>query len=166
MMTAEVDQARPNAGSSGTPNPDPATEFAFAWDDLARVVRRARGRHCQARTTGLTVSQFHLLDALQATDSLSVRELAEAAGVTSPTATRMLDSLERDGNVLRSVSKHDARAIDVRLTPAGHEAVDQARGRLRVAQRALFNELNPNEQREAASLLRRLADAVVRLGVE
>lgn len=162
------------ASSAGLPNPpaaarparasDPAAEFAAAWDDLARVVRRARGRESRKRPGGLTISQFHLLDALEQAGALTVRELAEAAGVTSPTTTRMLDTLERHRVVHRRPAPNDGRAVEVRLTAAGRRAVGAARDRLRQAQLAVYDELSPSERRQATPLLRHLASAIARLG--
>ena len=162
------------ASSAGLPNPpaaarparanDPAAEFAAAWDDLARIVRRARGRESRKRPGGLTISQFHLLDALEHASALTVGELAEAAGVTSPTTTRMLDTLERHGIVHRRPALNDGRAVEVRLTPRGRKAVGAARDRLREAQHAVFEELSPSERRQATPMLRHLASAIARLG--
>lgn len=152
------------AAEQAARNGAPAAEFAAAWDDLARVVRRARGREGRTRPGGLTISQFHLLDALQDAGALTVSELADAAGVTSPTTTRMLDTLERHDIVARRAAAHDGRAVEVRLTAAGHRAVATARDRLRLAQGAVYDELSPSERRQAAPLLRHLAEAIARLG--
>lgn len=153
----------PSAAAPAAHTDAPAAEFAAAWDDLARVVRRARGRESRKRLGGLTISQFHLLDALEQAGSLTVRELAEAAGVTSPTTTRMLDTLERHSIVARRPAPDDGRAVEVRLTPSGRRAVGAARDRLRQAQHAVFDELKPDERQQATSLLRDLASAIAHL---
>ena len=69
--------------------------FAAALDDFRRASGRAKGR--LAADGDLTLSQYHLLEPLLAADEpLGVGELACAAGVSAPTATRMLDRARRD----------------------------------------------------------------------
>src|SRR4051812_50096059 len=74
--------------------------FAAALDDFRRASGRARGR--LAAEGDLTLSQYHLLEPLlDAEEALGVGELACAAGVSAPTATRMLSGLERAALVER-----------------------------------------------------------------
>jgi DNA-binding MarR family transcriptional regulator len=75
--------------------------FDGAWEQFAAAVRRARSRAADRPDATLTPAQFRLLAALEDAPSLSVGELARAAGVSSPTATKMLDGLESDGIVKR-----------------------------------------------------------------
>ena len=49
----------------------------------------------------LSLSQYHLLEPLIDGERLATCELALAAGVSAPTATRMLSGLEREGLVER-----------------------------------------------------------------
>ena len=141
---------------------DAFDEFAAAWDQMSRVVRRARGRASATPRNGLTVSQFHLLDtlSLEADAALHITEVAEAAGVTCPTATRMLNTLEREGIVRRQRARGDARVVVVRLTVDGRRAVAATRERLRTAQRTVYENLTAAEQRQASVLLSRLSEAI------
>jgi len=137
------------------------TDFTAAWEDFTRAVRRARGRATGALAgSGLTLSQFHLIDPLRAADALTVSELALAAGVAAPTATRMLDALVRDGVVTRRPSEQDRRAVLIALTPDGRAAADEAHRRVEGARAKVRDQLSPREQDEAAALLRRLAAIV------
>src|SRR4051812_8286136 len=92
---------------------DEATDletFINAFDRLVRSARRARSK--LAGEDDLTPSQYGLLVPLLEGDSPpSLRELAAAAGIAPPTATRMLDGLESRGLVTRERCANDRRAV-------------------------------------------------------
>jgi DNA-binding MarR family transcriptional regulator len=140
--------------------------FAGAVDDFLRAGRRARGRlHLDdAGDVGLSLSQYYLLEPLAGADGpLCLGELALAAGVSAPTATRMLDGLVRDGLVERSRRADDRRLVAVALTGAGRERVLAARERVLARRREIFDSLGPSERRSATRLLERLAAALEEL---
>ena len=87
-------------------------------------------------------------------------ELAEAAGIAAPTASRMIDSLERAGIVTRRHSTEDRRAVTVALTTEGRKQYEHKRA-LHEAKRAeLFVSLSDAERENAEHLLRRLAGLI------
>jgi DNA-binding MarR family transcriptional regulator len=142
----------------------PATDsqldaFATAFDDFVRAAKRARAR--VEPDAVLTSSQYDLLcPLLDAGDApLGLRELARAAGVSAPTATRMIDGLAARGLVTRDRSADDRRAVRIALTGAGAAAVEDRRERMHARRRALFDQLSPSERRAAAKVLARLASA-------
>src|SRR5947209_3075857 len=82
--------------------------FGAAWEAFFRAVRRGRAQAPEgAAAGGLTLAQYLLLEPLASESPRSVSELAAAAGVKPPTATRLLDGLERAGVVARRVSARD-----------------------------------------------------------
>jgi MarR family transcriptional regulator, organic hydroperoxide resistance regulator len=133
--------------------------FATAFDDFVRAAKRARARVEPEAT--LTPSQYDLLAPLVEADDapLGLRELARAAGVSAPTATRMIDGLAARGLVTRERAADDRRAVRIALTAEGAEAVDEHRGRMLGRRRALFDQLSHTERRAAAKVLARLAAA-------
>ena len=136
-------------------------EFADAWETFFRATRRARGRSAGSlEGTRLTPAQFQLLEALRATPRLPVSELAASAGVAPPTATRMLDALVRDGLAERTPCRDDRRVVHIGLTEAGRGAVAEAAERVAAARARVREQLTPDEQEQAAALLRRLAGIV------
>jgi DNA-binding MarR family transcriptional regulator len=134
-----------------------ADEFTTAWEAFFRATRRARAR---STMEGLSLAQYQLLERLRSEDALTVSELAASAGVTPPTATRMLDVLARDGIAERRAAEHDRRAVLVSLTDAGHEAVEAGAARIAAARGRVRDSLTPAEQEQGAKLLRRLAEVV------
>jgi DNA-binding MarR family transcriptional regulator len=136
-------------------------EFTQAWERFFRATRRARGRSTgPLEGSRLTLAQFQLLEALRETPRLPVSELAAAAGVAPPTATRMLDGLVRDGIAERTPCEQDRRVVRIGLTAAGREAVDAAAERVAAGRARVRDQLSPAEQEQAAALLRRLAGVV------
>src|SRR3979409_628902 len=132
--------------------------FVAAFDDFARAAKRARAR--VVRAARRTPSRFALRSPLlDAGSALGLRELAGAAGVSSPTATRMLDGLQVRGLVTRERSAEDRRAVCLALTAEGAAAVREFRERMLARRRALFDQLAPGERRAAAEGLARLAVA-------
>ena len=86
-----------------------------------------------------------------------MRGLADAAGVSAPTATRTLDPLERAGIVRRRRSAPDRRVVTVSLTPSGRNLLAGQRAWIAERQHALYASLAPGERASAAPLLNRLA---------
>ena len=132
-------------------------QLAAAWEDFFRTTRRLRARAGKQPLEGLSLPQYHLLEALRGADELTVGVLAEAAGVAPPTATRMLDCLERDGHVSRRHSDEDRRAVLVSLTASGRVAVETAHEQVSAWRRRVFESLEPAEREQAAALLNRLS---------
>lgn len=137
--------------------------FEQAWDAFVTALRHARSRAADRPDTKLTHAQYHLLAALEGGRALAVGELAAAAGVSSPTATRMLDGLEREGLVRRQPAAEDRRRISVTTTDAGASALAETRERIDAARERLFAELSPRERAQAERLLPRLADVLEQL---
>lgn len=131
--------------------------FMAAFDDFARAAKRARAR--VETDAVLSPAQFDLLAPLLDGDGLGLRELARAAGVSAPTATRMLDGLQARGLVTRERSADDRRAVRLALTPEGADAVTAARQQRVARRRAVFEHLDPEERQAAAKVLARLATA-------
>jgi DNA-binding MarR family transcriptional regulator len=140
--------------------PVAADQFSAAWETFFRTTRRLRSRVGKQTIEGLSLPQYHLLEALRDADELTVGELAEAAGVAAPTATRMLDCLERDGYVTRRHSESDRRAVLIALTPSGRIAVQAAGEQVGAFRRRVFESLDPEEREQAARLLDRLSEVL------
>jgi DNA-binding MarR family transcriptional regulator len=133
--------------------------FAAALDDFRRASGRARGR--LAAEGDLTLSQYSLLEPLLDSEApLGVGELACAAGVSAPTATRMLAGLERDGLIDRRTCTRDRRVVHVALTDEGAERMARKRERMQARRLELYHSLEPGERAQATRLIARLAAAI------
>jgi DNA-binding MarR family transcriptional regulator len=128
-----------------------------ALAEFFRATRRARGRAAsQPASDGISLAQFHVLEPL-ADGPRTNRQLAESAGITSPTATRMIDGLVTRGVVTRVEDPTDRRAVLISLTDAGREALTAKLGEYRRVREQIAGTLEPEERLAAAELLNRLA---------
>jgi DNA-binding MarR family transcriptional regulator len=91
-----------------------------AYHGTLRVTRQALAR------LGLTAARFDLLYIVQKGGEMTQRELRKALGVSGPTVSRMLGSLEELGLIEREVSDLDRRERYVMLTKAGRRCVRKA----------------------------------------
>jgi MarR family transcriptional regulator, organic hydroperoxide resistance regulator len=134
-----------------------------ALHDFFRAARRARGHAArQSSDEPISLAQYHLLEPLL--DSpLTNRELADLAGVSSPTATRMVDVLVARELLTRIEDPSDRRAVVISLTQAGRKAVLEKTREYDKARRRIAAALEPDEQVVAADLLRRLAIVIEEL---
>jgi DNA-binding MarR family transcriptional regulator len=151
-----------------TPAPTTADAAATAAlsDALAeffRAARRARGREARRPSPdGISLAQFHLLRPLL-DGARTNRQLAEAAGISSPTATRMTDVLVGRGLVSRVEDPADRRSVLISLTRAGRIALSAKDDQYLAMRERVATSLDPDERRVAAELLNRLAGVIEEL---
>lgn len=129
-----------------------------AFDAFARAVRRARG--ASSDDHGLTLSQYGLMQPLAGGGPVRVRNLADQAGISPSTATRILDVLERRGIVCRERHDGDRRAVEVTLTEHGEEVLSREDQWLRAKRLDYFTGLSSDERSLAPGLLRGLAGLI------
>jgi DNA-binding MarR family transcriptional regulator len=135
-------------------------EFAAALEELWRAVLRATGRGVPGGETELTLSQFNMLSALGEGRS-KVTEVAAAADVAPPTATRALRALEHRGFVeRRRRAGTDGRHVTVVLTADGREVLAEKTAWVKARQRQIFESLTEAQRRTAAQTLRAIADDI------
>jgi DNA-binding MarR family transcriptional regulator len=149
-------------GASPPATPVPADAFAAAWDELLLAVRRAQARGQQAGD-GVSLAQYYFALPLLDGAAVPVCRLAELAGVAAPTATRLLDGLERSGLLLRERSQRDRRSVLVTLTPDGRRRLLAKRRQLAARRRRLYERLDPEERGQSERLLRHLAELIEQL---
>ncbi len=71
------------------------------------------------RATGLTPAQFGVVECLGHLGPMIIGDLTKKHLVSGGNMTVVVDNLEKDGIVRRSVNKKDKRAFYVQLTPKG-----------------------------------------------
>lgn len=97
---------------------------------IARLARQLR----QHSPGGLTPSQWSALATVEQFGPLRIGDLAEREGVTAPTATRVVASLEEAGLLSRASDPADRRTSYIALT-------DEARTKLEETRRVQSTEL-------------------------
>jgi DNA-binding MarR family transcriptional regulator len=143
-----------------SPKEQSQAEFAAALEELFRAVLRATGRGVPGGETELTLSQFNMMSALGEGRS-KVTEVAAAADVAPPTATRALRALEHRGFVERKRNADgDGRHVRVVLTASGKKVLAEKTAWVKARQRQIFESLTEAERRTAAQTLRAIADDI------
>jgi DNA-binding MarR family transcriptional regulator len=147
--------------------PDRADEstgaLSEALRDLFQAGRRARGRASRRPSLdGISLAQFHLLESLAAGPQTN-KLLAEAAGVSSSTASRGVDVLVRRRLVSRVGAPSYRRSVLISLTPAGRTALAAKLREYDAVRPQVAAALEPDEQHVAAEMLARLADVIEEL---
>jgi DNA-binding MarR family transcriptional regulator len=90
---------------------------------VARLARQLR----QQSPGGLTPSQWSALVTVEDHQSLRIGDLADREGVSAPTATRLVASLEEAGLLSRTSDPADRRTSYIALTEAGREKLEWSR---------------------------------------
>jgi DNA-binding MarR family transcriptional regulator len=106
-----------------------------------------------------TIAQYRALVVLASRGPQRMTDLAAALGVTPSTAGRMCDRLLRKGLIRRHRTRADRRAVQVSLTAAGREIVDQATARRRALIAGILGRLPARQQSAVASGLAAFAAA-------
>lgn len=121
----------PYAPSPAEP-PVTTAEATTTVAEIAGRLRIAAGRmahetSAQSKLDGMTPSRLAALAVLQSDGPMRVGALAERAGISAPTTSRLVDCLEERGLILRTCDPDDHRAIRVSLSPEGEAALHDVR---------------------------------------
>lgn len=140
--------------------PEPMAVFGRIYR-IARLVGDEQER-TYARWS-ISRGEFDVLATLRRSGepyTLAPKQLTASMMLTSGGMTGRLDRLERAGLVRRSPDPADRRALQVTLTPAGRQLVEEAAEAGLAVQRRLLDALSPEDQDRLADLLRTLLGAI------
>jgi MarR family 2-MHQ and catechol resistance regulon transcriptional repressor len=112
------------------------------------------------RLCGLTPAQFGVIECLGHLDTMLIGDLTKKHFVSGGNMTVVVDNLEKDGLVERSVNNQDHRAFYVKLTPKGKRLFEKVF--LKHAQYIvkLASVLSESEQAELGLLLKKLGTSL------
>jgi DNA-binding MarR family transcriptional regulator len=133
-------------------------DFRAMWavSNLFRASAAIR-RHMESRVLAddrLSWTSFVALWVLWVWGELESRELAAAVGISRPTSTGVVTTLERRGFVRRRKSDEDGRMVRVSLTDRGRSTIEELFPRFNAEEVAVTAHLTPEEQDAMASMLR------------
>jgi MarR family 2-MHQ and catechol resistance regulon transcriptional repressor len=106
--------------------------------------------------TGVSLSQFGILDALYHVGPMCLGELARKHLKSPNNITSVVDTMERSGLVERQRQAHDRRLIRVQLTDKGRETFERYWPNHRDAIVDAVTPLTAEEQRSLCELLKKL----------
>ncbi len=133
-------------------------DFRAMWavSNLFRASAAIR-RHMEAKVLSadrLSWTSFVAMWVLWVWGEMESRDLAAAIGVSRPTSSGVVTTLEGRGYVRRSKTAEDGRLVRVRLTPAGRRKIERLFPRFNAEEVALTTHLDREQQEELAALLR------------
>ncbi|MEV7608677.1 MarR family transcriptional regulator [Microbacterium sp. NPDC089320] len=134
-----------------------ATDLRMATFRLARRLRCARA------VDAMSDAQLAVLATLRMHGRRTITALAERERVTAPSMTNMINGLEEQGFVLRTPDAEDRRRVQVDITEAGTEIVEQTIRRRDELLAEMLGELDFTEEelatlRAASALMRKVVD--------
>ena len=135
------------------PITDLEAEFADIWR-RGRIQMRARARAIHPR---LDPTCYPLLVLLSRHDAIRMSDLLSDLGLEKSTLTRQIDSVVRLRLVERHPDPNDARARLVALTDEGRSRLDEGATTATAVWRERLSRWNPDDVRQLADLLHRLA---------
>ncbi len=119
----------------------------------SRLLVAVSARSLAAAEERVTLPQFRMLVVLASQGESKLVTLAEALAVNPSTALRMVERLAVAGLVSRRVSPASRREVELRLTRAGRQLVDDVTARRRQEIAAIVLRMAP---RQRAGLIRAL----------
>ncbi|QDZ16117.1 MarR family winged helix-turn-helix transcriptional regulator [Humibacter ginsenosidimutans] len=102
---------------------------------------------------GMTVTHYSCLELLAQRPGLSNSELARGTFVTRQSMNVLLQSLERDGDVIRATDAAVGKAIPTRLTPRGRRSLEKASAAVRSVELKMLSGMTGSEQAAAFEAL-------------
>jgi MarR family 2-MHQ and catechol resistance regulon transcriptional repressor len=112
------------------------------------------------RLFGLTPAQFGVIECLGHLGTMLIGDLTKKHLVSGGNMTVVVDNLEKDGLVERSVNDKDHRAFYVKLTPKGKRLFDKIFSKHAQYIVKLVSVLSESEQAELGLLLKKLGTSL------
>lgn len=143
---------------------DRPLDFAAMWavSNLFRSSAAIR-RHMEANVLAadrLSWTAFTGLWVLWIWGEMETREFAQAVGISRPTATGVVSTLEGRRYVRRRKDASDGRMVLLSLTPNGTRKIEELFPRFNAEEVAVTSHLTPEQQTSLASLLRSMYRSV------
>lgn len=137
----------------------------FSPASLFELLHRATQASAVAYTaqytgdTGLTLSQFFVLSAIEKNDGASQTALVAASGIDRSTLSGILDRMQKQGYVTRKRVRTDARIYAVKITEGGRRQLDAARKAVEAAERTVARSIPPQKLSELQRNLQSIVDS-------
>lgn len=110
----------------------------------------------------ITPSQWGVVMFMRNHKSCTVKEIAQAFGITSSAATQLVDGLAKSGYVLRTVGKLDRRSVALVLSPKTRAHLEAMKKAAIAEFLGLFKILTDREFDEYCSLSRKIVSGFSR----
>jgi DNA-binding MarR family transcriptional regulator len=128
------------------------TSLGYLLKEAASALRAAM--EDVLRPLGMTITHYSCLELLSQRPGLSNSELARGTFVTRQSMNVLLQSLERDGIVIRPDAAPVGKALPTRLTDKGRHSLERASAAVRSVERRMLSGMTEAEQAAALHALR------------
>jgi DNA-binding MarR family transcriptional regulator len=130
-----------------------------------RTLKRAeqallRAKSAALKPVGLTLAQYVALTELHQQPGITGASLARASLVTPQAMMVVLKSLEEQGLIIRSPHPRHPNVLELHLTDAGREALNQGRQHVEPVERGVVDAFSPEELNTLIALLTRWIEAI------
>ncbi|MFT3797421.1 MarR family winged helix-turn-helix transcriptional regulator [Microbacterium sp.] len=136
------------------------TPFSEASDLRMATFRLARRLRSERAVDTMSDGQFAVLAALSLHGPHTLGELADRERVSAPSMNRTVNCLEEAGYLSRTPDEDDRRKVNIALTDAGRDVVDETVRRRDSWLEQALAELTPAQRatlHEAAAVMREVA---------
>ena len=134
------------------PGIDLETSLGYLLKEAASALRSAM--EAVLTPLDMTVTRYACLELLAQRPGLSNSELARGAFVTRQSMNVLLQSLERDGFVIRPSEPPIGRVLPTRLTPLGRRELAKATSAVKSVEDRMLNGLDDSQRADAQRMLR------------
>ena len=133
-------------------------DFRAMWavSNLFRASAAIR-RHMESRVLAddrLSWTSFVAMWVLWVWGEMESRDLASAVGISRPTSTGVVTTLERRGYVRRRKNAEDGRMVRVSLTARGRRKIEELFPRFNAEETVVTSHLSTEQQDAMATMLR------------
>lgn len=139
--------------SQDGPGIDLETSLGYLLKEASSALRASM--EAVLRPLGMTITHYSCLELLAQRPGLSNSDLARGTFVTRQSMNVLLQTLERDGLVVRAEQPEAGRALPTELADAGRRQLATASAAVRGVQDRMTSGMNREEQAVFADLLSR-----------
>ncbi|SEO25369.1 DNA-binding transcriptional regulator, MarR family [Salinihabitans flavidus] len=107
---------------------------------------------------GMQVETWRILEALDSERQLTMGELARTVLMNPPTLTKMVDRMVSQGLVHRQIAASDQRKVNLLLTDLGRKRMTEIRELVRLQDREILAQFDPQQVEVLNRVLRDLSD--------
>jgi DNA-binding MarR family transcriptional regulator len=139
-----------------------AIELADRVGEIMPAISREFLKHSSGEfyKMKVTMPQCIILDVLDKTGGMKMKDLAGYMSVTTAAMTGIVDRLVREGYASRKNDPDDRRVINVKLTPKGAHTAKNANEHKRKAMIKLLGVLSQGEREDYLRILTRIKDGI------
>ena len=108
----------------------------------------------------MTPAQLFVLMLIEEKTQCCLGDIGRELSISAPTATGIVDRLERDGYLKRIHNKQDRRVVNICLTKKGKDYLDQMRGQKYNRLKQVIGLLSPEDQENYLRILKNFIEGL------